>query len=67
MAGYLSLSLSFSFRNSLVLVKALRDAEAHAEVLAYISLAVVDQTVAALARLKLLDQDCAEFLVNLGL
>ena len=43
----------------------MRNAEAHAEVLADLSVAVVDHTVAALAVLELLDEDSAKFMINL--
>ena len=43
----------------------MRNAEAHAEVLADLSVAVVDHTVAALAVLELLNEDSAKFMINL--
>ena len=42
------------------------DAVAHAEVLADFTFAVVDQTVATLARLELLDENCAKLGIHLG-
>lgn len=51
---------------SLVLVEGVRDAVAHAQVLAELALTIVDKPVAARARLELLDVNCAEFFVDLS-
>ena len=43
----------------------MRNAEAHAKVLADLTVAVVDHTVAALTVLELLNEDSAKLMVNL--